>query len=141
RLASASLAAVLALTMLAGCETMDSDKNMLIPDSRLNISPSLSIPAEGVAAAGALYFIVDPLAPNWAVGEAKVGEGVCRIDLKMKRFTTGGDGEANRVFQRQAARIAQESGAPAYEIVEYSEGIESEFLGTRRVAQGVVRLR
>ena len=130
------------LAALAGCSSIPGERqsDVLIPNKTFNVSRSWTPSMEGIAAAVALYFIVDPLAPNWQVGQARLDERHFRIDLKMKRFTNGGDGEALQVFQRQARRIAQEAGAPAFEIMEYSEGIESEILLARRVAQGVIRV-
>jgi len=132
----------LVLVSLAACTSIPGEpqSDVLIPNKQLNISRSIVVPLEAIAIGAAVYFVVDPLAPNWRVEEARLDERHFRIDLKMKRFTNGGDGEALQVFQRQARRIAQQSGAATYEIMEYSEGIESELLLARRVAQGVIRL-
>jgi hypothetical protein len=113
--------------------------NLIIPNETLNISRSVSIPAESIAGGILLYLIVDPLAPNWQIEESPLDGGRYRIALKKKRFTTGGDGEAVQIFYRRAAQIAVEQGG-RYRVVEYSEGIDSSVPIAQRVAQGVVEL-
>lgn len=93
------------------------------------------------AAAGALMFVVDPLAPNWRIETRSLGGGRYGIALKMKHFATGGDGEAHQVFLREAGRIAEERGGKEYRIAEFSEGIESTVPLARRVARGVIEFR
>ncbi|HTP96740.1 MAG TPA: hypothetical protein VMK05_12885 [Burkholderiales bacterium] len=137
-----SLFAVAAL--LAGCGTLESnntsDKTFVIPDKTWNISPSLQVPLEGVVAAAAVYFIVDPLAPNWQVSEQRLSGEVYRIALRMKRFTTGGDGEAMQVFRRSAERLARDGGYAGYRVLQYTEGIESNVPLAQRVGEGTVEL-
>jgi hypothetical protein len=63
------------------------------------------------------------------------------IALRSKRFrSTGGDGEAGRVFKRNAEQIMRESGYARYDILSYSEGIESDTLGAVRFAEGMIRI-
>jgi hypothetical protein len=69
-----------------------------------------------------------------------LGGGRYDIALTMKRFTSGGDGEARRVFLREAQRLARNSGAADFRIATFEEGIESETLAARRIARGVVEL-
>jgi len=114
--------------------------NVLIPPETLNISPSVMIPAEGIAAGVIVYLIVDPLAPNWQIEQAQLEPNRYRVALKKKRFTTGGDGEAGQIFSRRAAQIARDNGADAYRIVEFTEGIESTVPLAQRVAQGVIEI-
>jgi hypothetical protein len=132
------------LALLCGaCSSIDgtnTPSNTLIPNQTLNISRSVSVPAESIAGAVLLYFIVDPLAPNWQIEEILLGEGRYRIALKKKRFTTGGDGEAAQIFARRVAQLAREQGGVRYRVVEYSEGIDSSVPIAQRVAQGVVEL-
>ena len=104
----------------------------------LNLSRSVSIPLESLAAGALLFVIIDPLAPNWQIEETRLEPGRYRIAMTKKRFTTGGDGEAAQIFYRRAAQIANEQGGSTYRVVEYSEGIESNVLIAQRVAQGVV---
>lgn len=116
----------------------------MIPDSTLKISPSLGIPLEKVVNwglyAGAAYLILDPLAPNWELEEAHLGEAYIHMDLKMRRYYAGGAGEARVVFHRRAKALVQTGGYGSYQVIEYSEGLESSMLGSQRVAQGVIRL-
>ena len=114
--------------------------NILIPNETLNISKSVSIPAESLAAGALLFVIVDPLAPNWKIEEKHLAAGRYEISMKKKRFTTGGDGEAAQIFYRRAAQIVQEQGAVGYRVVAFSEGIESTVPIAQRVAQGVVEV-
>ena len=131
--------AVLAIG-LAGCTSIagESSKSTIIPSQALNISRSLSVPLESVAAGALLFVIIDPLAPNWHIEQTRLGENRFRIAMRKKRFTTGGDGEAMPAFYRRAEQIAGELGSRQYRIVEFTEGIDSEVLVARRVAQGIV---
>jgi hypothetical protein len=137
--------AVLALAALtsAGCSSIDdySGPRTLIPARTLNVSPSLHIPAEGVFAAGLIYYILDPLAPNWKVEVKELGSQRYNVSLTMKRFTTGGEGESSAVFRRAAEKLAQDKAAAGYAVLAYQEGIESHVLIAQRVANGVVELR
>jgi hypothetical protein len=45
-----------------------------------------------------------------------------------------------QVVRRRAAQLQNDLGYGGYQIVEYSEGIDSKTLGTQRVADGTVRL-
>jgi hypothetical protein len=127
----------------AGCSQMDRNNGAttLVPSRQLDLSPSLHIPAEWMLALGAIYYIVDPLAPNWSVKVETLGERRYRMNLKMKRFITGGEGEAYQVMQRAAEKLAHDGGFPGYAVVAYQEGIESNVLVAQRVANGVVELR
>jgi hypothetical protein len=58
----------------------------------------------------------------------------------MKRYYAGGAGEARVVFNRRAKDLVRSLGAESYRILEYSEGMESSVLGSRRVGEGVVEL-
>ena len=131
-----------AVLAFAGCSSIDDTKpTTLIPARTLNISPSLTIPAETVAAASLLYFIVDPLAPNWKVQVEPLGARRYRIAMTMKRFFTGGEGEVGPVLRRTAEKLCQERGCAAYAVLEQSEGIESHVTLAQRVAQAVIELR
>jgi len=95
----------------------------------------------GVAlgAAAAIYLIYDPLAPNWEIEEEKLAEDTYRFSMTMKRFHTGGAGESIQIMKRRAVLLKNEYGHGDYQIVEYTEGIDSQTLGARRVAHGVIR--
>lgn len=92
-----------------------------------------------LGAAAAIYLIYDPLAPNWEIEEAKLSDETYRLSMKMKRFHTGGSGEALQVLKRRASQLQQENGHAGYQIAEYTEGIDSQTLGARRVAGGTIR--
>lgn len=116
----------------------------LIPDVNIGLSPSHTVPLEKIvfSAAGAalLYYVYDPLAPNWSIEEAMLAEDVYRLSLRMKRFHTGGDGEAMMVLKRRATQLKYEKGFSDYQILEFSEGIESSTPVAQRFGEGVVRL-
>ena len=139
------LAACLAAAILpmSGCSSVDdySGPRTLVPARTLNLSPSLTIPAEGIIAAGIIYAIIDPLAPNWKVEVEPMGQHRFRVALTMKRFITGGEGESAQVLRRTAEKLQKEGGFSAYTVLAYSEGIESHVLIAQRVAHGLVELR
>jgi hypothetical protein len=117
--------------MLAACGS-----EPLIPDEAVNISPGFHPPLEavvGVVLVGVVaYYVIDPLAPN-QLDETRVA-----INLRKKRFSTGGDGEAREVFRRRAQEIVDDNGLAGYTIVQYSEGVDSETTFARRMARGVI---
>jgi hypothetical protein len=84
--------------------------------------------------------VYDPLAPNWEIEESKLNEETYRLSLKMKRFHTGGAGESLQIFKRRAVQLQFEQGYGGYQILEYTEGIDSQTIGARRVGEGVVRM-
>ena len=142
------LGALLAGTVLAaaGCSSMPEHNDpsvarTLIPARTLNISPSLTIAAESVAAAGLIYVIIDPLAPNWKVEVEPMGTRRYRVEMTMKRFITGGEGESSTVLRRTAEKLRREGGFVEYAVLEQSEGIESRVPIAQRVAHAVIELR
>jgi hypothetical protein len=139
-LRSTLLAAV--VLAVAGCSSIDDSKpTTLIPARTLNISPSLTIPAETIAAGSLLYFIIDPLAPNWKVQVEPIGQRRYRIAMTMKRFFTGGEGEVGPLLRRTAEKLCQERRCAAYAVLEQSEAIESRVTLAQRVAQAVIELQ
>lgn len=134
-------AALAAVTLaVAAC----SSGSPLVPDKALHLTGGaavkLSSLATGAVLAGAAYLIYDPLAPNWEIEESRSTDDTYRFSLTMKRFHTGGAGEALQALKRRAGQLKAEQGYAAYQILEYSEGIDSRTLGARRVAQGAIRL-
>jgi hypothetical protein len=123
--------------MLAACGS-----EPLIPDEAVNISPGFHPPLEavvGVVLVGVVaYYVIDPLAPNWEVKINQLDETRVAINLRKKRFSTGGDGEAREVFRRRAQEIVDDNGLAGYTIVQYSEGVDSETTFARRMARGVI---
>ncbi len=143
-------AACLAAAMSAGCASvsenpraLDASGNAvstLIPNKTFNLTPAVGLSVENILLGAALYWAVDPLAPNWALEQAQLGAERVRISLRKKRFTSGGDGEAAQVFARRAEQLARAGGYAGYTVMEYTEGIESTLPLAQRVAQGVIRL-
>lgn len=125
-----------------GCSSLDDNyQRSLIPARTLRVSPSLTIPAESIVAAGIVFLIIDPLAPNWKVEVEPLGVRRYRIGMTMKRFITGGEGEVGPVLRRAAEKLRQEGGFAEYALLELTEGIESRVPIAQRVAQGVIELR
>lgn len=135
---------VLAAALVAGCSTPGGAGAPLIPDKTIELTSSLKLSLAGVVsgalALGAIHLVYDPLAPNWEIEESRLAEDTYRFSLKMKRYNTGGAGESMQVLRRRAAQLQGELGYGSYQLLEYSEGIESETFGARRVAEGTVRL-
>jgi hypothetical protein len=86
------------------------------------------------------YGIYDPLAPTWSIEVSRSGEDRVRMDLHMRRLATGGDGEARRVFLRNARELAQAGGFAGFDELSWEEGIESTRPFARRFASGEIRL-
>jgi len=116
----------------------------VVPSANLKLTDTISYSLEKLVVSGVgawlLYNIYDPLAPNWEVVEAKVSEDVFVLDLKMKRFHTGGSGEAMLVIKRRAEQLRRENGFASYRVVDYYEGIESSTPIAQRFAQGIVQM-
>jgi hypothetical protein len=133
-----------ALLAVPGCSNMEGEPRwhrMLIPAKQLNVSPSLTIPAESIVAGGIIYLIVDPLAPNWKVAVEPIGTRLYRVELTMKRFIVGGEGESYQVIRRTAEKLRRDGGFTEYALLEQSEGIESRVTIPQRVAHAVIELR
>ena len=140
--------------LLGGCSILDrlveEERYMkdggkaLVSTKNFNLSPSVTISAETLMFWGAYtsvaYLIIDPFAPNWEIKQAAFPEEHVLINMKMKRVYSGGAGEARQVFQRRAGELMRSGGFNGYQIVEYSESLESSILGSQRVAQGVIKL-
>jgi len=62
------------------------------------------------------------------------------MDLRMKALATGGDGEARRVFLRNAREVVEAGGFAGFDVLRYEEGIESTRPFARRFASGEIRL-
>jgi hypothetical protein len=138
-LAAAGMTAV--ALALAGCSTIDEGgPTTLIPNKTLNISPSLTIPAETIVAGAIIYWFVDPLAPNWRVEIEPLGQQRFRVAMTMKRFITGGEGEVGPVLKRTAEKLRRDMGALEFVVLELTEGIESRVPIAQRVAHAVVQL-
>lgn len=147
---AAAIAAAFVL-LLAGCSSTSTNAagtypkgGALLPDTRLHLTPGYTLPLEkllywgGVAAVA--WSVTDPLAPNWEIREAAFPGDHYRLSLQMKRYYTGGAGEARVVFNRRADELMRKRGFDAYRILDYSEGLESNVRGSQRVAEGTILL-
>lgn len=134
----------LVIWALAGCATGNNSASPLIPDKALQLTSSQSIQMatlfNGVAILAAVHFIYDPLAPNWEIEESRLNTDTYRFSLKMKRYHTGGAGESIQIVKRRASQLQQQQGFSSFQLMEYTEGIESQTLGARRVAEGTIKL-
>lgn len=135
RLAGACLGALL----LSACASVDGPSPVLIPNKALELSRSVTIPADTIALAAVAYVIIDPLAPTWRVEQYDLGGGRYRIALRKKRFSSGGDGESQQIFRRRIDQITREQGFASFAVLEFSEGIESHMPIAQRVSHGVVQ--
>lgn len=128
----------------SACTSAGNTAKPLIPDKALQLtaktSVSLSTIANVAVVAAAIYFVYDPLAPNWQIEETRLNDDTYRLSMKMKRYHTGGAGESIQILRRRASQLQYEQGFGNYQIVEYTEGIDSETIGARRVADGIIRL-
>jgi hypothetical protein len=143
------LVTILGFSLLLGACGSSSVKTFpssgsLIPDYTLKVSPTTSIALDKIVywgvLAGVAYMVLDPMAPNWEIEEAPLDNHYVHLSLRMKRFYSGGAGEAQAVFQRRAKELVLLNGFESYRIVEYQEGLDSSILGSQRTASGVVML-
>lgn len=137
----------LGLAVLAGCSSSPNSNNTYI-------SPAGSITDRLVNAtmypldktvywatwAAVAYLVLDPLSPNWEIEEARFPENHIHFQLSMKRYYAGGAGEARQIFHRRAKELMRAGGFGHYEVVEYSESLDSSVIGSQRTAEGVIRL-
>ena len=143
----------LLIVLLSGCGSWKMPTHMqgnlpnagsIVPDSTIRLTPNVSMSLEHMISwgvyAGVAYLVIDPLAPNWEIEEAQFPEDRYYMSLHMKRVYAGGAGEARVVFNRRARDLVKSGDYSSYEIIEYSEGMESSVLGSQRVAQGVIQL-
>jgi hypothetical protein len=138
---------LMAAVVLAACSTTEKsipNSGYLLPNATLKVSPSISIALEKVVIwgtlAGAAYLVLDPLAPNWQIEEAPLGDHHVHFSLKMKRYYAGGAGEARAVFNRRAKELMRLNEFDDFQVVEYSESLDSSVIGSQRKAEGVIAL-
>ncbi len=147
---AAALVSAMALVGCAGkpsvdlAETYIPRRGTIIPNTVLKVSPRVSIPLEKIVYWGALvgivYLVADPLAPNWEIEEAPLGDEHVHFSLQMKRYYAGGAGEARALFHRRAKELMRLNEFDTYTVVEYTESLDSSVLGSKRKAEGVVLL-
>lgn len=116
----------------------------IIPDETIELTATQSYSYADVlgtaAIAAIVWYVVDPLAPNWEVKEGRMADNRYRIAMRKKNFTTGGDGEAVELLHRHAARLAELQGYRGYQIVTFTEGVQSDVPFAHRWARGEVKL-
>ncbi|MBS1141004.1 MAG: hypothetical protein H6R13_2457 [Proteobacteria bacterium] len=128
---------------LVGCSSTGgsgSSASPLIPNKAIQLTAGTSVSLSTLMLGAAIYLYYDPLAPNWEIEEARLNEDTFRFSMKMKRYHTGGAGESIQILKRRASQLQYEQGFGGYQIVEYTEGIDSQTIGARRVAEGTIRL-
>jgi hypothetical protein len=141
------LPVVIASLLLAACSSLDRtlpSSGSIIPSTKLQLTPGYATTAEKLVyfagAAYIAYLVLDPMAPNWTIDEAKLSDDTYYLGMKKLRTRAGGEGEARMVFNRRAEQLARAGGYAGYEIVSYSEGIQSDLVA-QRVGEGVIQLR
>jgi hypothetical protein len=141
------LPVVIASLLLAACTSLDRtlpSSGSIIPNTKLQLTPGYATTAEKLiyfaGAAYIAYLVLDPMAPNWTIDEAKLSDDTYYLGMKKLRTRAGGEGEARMVFNRRAEQLARAGGYAGYEIVSYSEGIQSDLIA-QRVGEGVIQLR
>jgi len=111
------------LPVLAGCSTLD--------------LPNLSN-KEVLAAAAVVYYTHDGF--RWEVEDRRIAPDLYRITVRQGKLTRSGQGEAESLFRRRAEEIAATQGCAGYTILEYTQGLQHDFLGVaQRVSEGVIR--
>ena len=132
------------LASISACSSSGTAGSPLVQDKVLQLTAKTAVSFSTLATAGvvlgAAHFIYDPLAPNWEIEELRINNDTYRFALKMKRYHTGGAGEPIQVVKRRASQLQIDQGFSSYQLIEYTEGIESETLGARRVAEGTIKL-
>lgn len=135
---------LLGLVFVGGCAVSTANNPApLIPDQNLVIAsgPAGKVPVGAALLAGAMYWYYDPLAPNWTLRETYVGQYTYTLFLEMKRFNTGGDGEALPIIRRRAQELQQQTpGIRGHRLENIRQGIESHVLGARRYAEATIIL-
>jgi hypothetical protein len=86
-------------------------------------------------------FAYDPRAPNWQVRSIKLSDNRWRLELRMRRWHTGGDGEAEVVFRERAREIAEKQGYRYFVVLSLVQGIESTVPIAQRWARGEIELQ
>lgn len=148
---------LLVLMLAAGCAAQPAAERAAsgsVPELAISASAPLAAAAGGLIAlreldmfepqylAGALiaYAIYDPLAPTWRIDLRATGDGLVRMELRMKRLISGGEGDARQIFLRNARRLVEDGGFAGFDVLRYEEGVESGRPFAQRVASGEIRL-
>lgn len=128
--------------VLAACSTQGSNQAPLVPNDVITVvaGPGGTITAGAAVAIGTAYLIYDPLAPNWEMQERRLEERRFYLSLLMKRFNTGGDGDALSIVKRRAQDLVTANGMGYYKIESLEQKIDSQTIGARRTAEAVIVL-
>jgi len=117
------LALLAATATLAGCSVLD--------------LPNLSN-KEVVAVAAVVYYTHDGF--RWDVEDRRIAPDTYRITVRQGKLKSSGQGEAEPIFRRRAEEIAAVQGCAGYTVLEYRQGLESDYLGVaQRVSEGLIR--
>lgn len=140
------IACLLTAGLITACSTSP-DSATYTPEDHLTkvVVEAVTYPLEKTVYWGAWvaigYLILDPFAPNWEIVEARFPENHIHMQMSMKRYYAGGAGEARQTFHRRARELARTGGFAGYDVVEYSESLDSSVIGSQRKAEGVIRLK
>lgn len=139
--------AILTTPLVTGCSGISGEyprSSPVIPAASIRISEGYAVSLEKIVTvagvAAAVYLVLDPLAPNWQIEQANLPDDNFLFALRMKRFHTGGDGEARQVLHRRARELARSQGYAGYEVVRFEEALDSAMLGTQRTVEAEIRL-
>jgi hypothetical protein len=83
----------------------------------------------------------DPRSPNWQVTAIKLSDNHWRLELRMRPWHTGGDGEAEVLLHNQARELAEQQGYRHYVVLSFVQGIESSAPIAQRWARGEIELQ
>lgn len=136
------LGIVVSALIVVGCTSSGSTSIPLIPDDKIVLTSGAggSIPLSAAVGAALAYLIYDPLAPNWEIEERRLGEFRYQMSLRMKRFNTGGDGDALGIVRRRAQQLQLAQGQAGFRVTSFDQGIDSQTIGARRWAEAFVVL-
>lgn len=129
---------------LAGCNTTpnqpDATGSFGFSASMLKTPYSMVPGINPVILGAGAAAIINGLLPNWSLEDMPIGGDRYRIFLRKKTFSSGGDGEAAQLFKYRAEQITASRGYYGYQILEFTEGLDSGALGTQKVAQGIIQI-
>lgn len=130
--------------MLAGCNTTPNQPNSsgtFGVTAQMLTTPYSMVPGINPVILGiGTSAIINGLLPNWSLEDMPIGGDRYRIFLRKKTFSSGGDGEAAQLFKYRAEQITASHGYYGYQILEFTEGLDSGTLGTQKVAQGIIQI-
>lgn len=138
------------VSALAGCSAVPAQQPVVVEANEVISKPAVlnkTTRDENVKGAMAssmdavANIVVEQLVPGWSIEQTRIGDKLFRIEVRRKRFTSGGDGEAAQVIYRHADQITRRYGYSGYMVMEFTEGIDTMFLVSQRVAQAVIQVR